>query len=121
MALRNLQSVIYTDKYNRTYRTRMDAAVFAQTTGDPAVPIVGGADLTPADNIPEMPAQLRPRHVVVSNGTNKRKVVCLTPDAPLFLGTVTTVNLQVLGGAAVAYARVDGKEEVWPSVSDPNS
>lgn len=115
MALRDLKAVVYTDKYGRTYRTRIDAAIFAQVDGS-GNPIVGGRDLVAADNIPPMPAQLRPRHVTVSNGTNKRSVVCLSDDAPLYMGAVSTINLQVLGGAAVAYNRIDAKAETWPSV-----
>jgi hypothetical protein len=119
VAARDLKSVIYTDDYGRTYATKMDASVFAQV-GASTNRKVGGADYAATPKIPAMPAQMRPRHVVVSAaGRPKRRVVCLTPDAELFDGTETTIDLPDLGGAAVTFTVYASNGEEWPARHDP--
>jgi hypothetical protein len=114
MANRDMTSVVYTDDKGNDYLTKVDKSVFLQTTGDPAVPVIGGRDMVAADgNLPNIPAGLRRRTAIVSYLGNLRRVVCLTADAPLYTTPGTNVTLPVLGGAAVAYAREDTKAESW--------
>lgn len=112
MAIRDLKAVVYTTDTGEQFQTAIDAAVFAQTTGDPAVPIVGGEDYDGSPELDPLPRQIVPRKAYVVNGTNRRAVVCLTADAPLYAtGGVTSVNLQVLGASAVTYTKVRSKRE----------
>lgn len=103
MTIRDLKAVIYTDDEDVDWLTAIDASVFAQTVGDPAVPKVGGADYAATPELPARDQRIVPRHVRVANGTDIRTVVCLTPDAPLFTGGSTTIDLPVLGAAAATY------------------
>ena len=119
MAARNLQAVVYTDDYGRDYATKIDAAVFAQA-GASTNPKVGGSDYDGTPRLPPMPAQLRPRHVIVSAaGRPKRRVVCLSPDSDLFTGVEGSINLPDLGGAAVAFTAYKAVAEEYPSNPDP--
>lgn len=104
MADRDLRFVLYTADDGTQYRTKQDATIIAQElTGDP---ITGAVEVTGADSHQELPELLHPRRVYVRKaGSNQRSVVCMTPTAPLYVGTATTVNLQQLGGAAAAYSR----------------
>jgi len=119
MAIRDMKSVIYTDDFGRDYSTKMDAAVFAQVGGD-AAPKVGGADYAASPKLPPLPSNLKPRHVVVSNAGNKRRVVCLTPTASLFVGGETTINLAVLGASAVTYTAFEAVAEKYDHHDDPS-
>lgn len=103
MAIRDLKAVIYTDDEEVDWLTAIDASVFAQTVGDPAVPKVGGADYAATPELPNRDRRIVPRHVRVANGTDIRTVVCLTADAPLFTSATTTIDLPVLGAAPVTY------------------
>ena len=119
MAIRDLKSVIYTDDYGRDYACRMDASVFAQVGGD-AANKVGGADYAASPKLPPMPDNLIPRHVVVTNSGNKRKVTCLTPTASLFIGGETTINLPVLGTTAATYTVMEAVAERYKTHLDPS-
>jgi hypothetical protein len=119
MAVRDLKSVIYTDDFSRDYACRMDASVFGQNGGD-AAPKVGGADYAASPKLPPMPTNLIPRHVVVSSGGNKRKVICLTPTASLFIGGETTINLPVLGTTAATYTVFESVAERYKTHLDPS-
>lgn len=104
MADRDLRFVLYTADDGTQYRTKQDALLVAQESGGD--PITGAVEVTGADTHQEIPALLHPRKVYVRRaGGNQRAVVCMTPTALLYVGTATTVNLQQLGGAAVAYSR----------------
>lgn len=119
MAARDLKAVIYTDDYGNTFATKTDAAIFAQA-GASTDPKIGGADYTGVPELAPMPAQLRPRHVLVSAaGRPKRRVVCLSPDSELYTGVETTIDLKDLGGAAVTFTRYKKHAEVYPSNPDP--
>ena len=121
MANRNLTTVVYTDDEGNQYAMKMDAHTFGAELGDPAVKSVGGADYDGDPPLPPMPVNLRPRAVRVSAaGGNKRRVICLEPTAPLFVGTHTTIPLQVLGAADVTYTRVAKVAEQWKRRGDPN-
>jgi len=110
MADRNLVTVLYHADDGTAYRTKQDAAIIAQE--DAGDPITGAVALTGADTHEELPALLRPRGVYVTKaGSNPRFVVCMTADAKLYLGTVTAINLQQLGGATAAYTRHKAKSE----------
>lgn len=103
MAIRDLKAVVYTDDKAVDWLTAIDASVFAQTVGDPAVPKVGGADYTATPRLSRRDRAIVPRHVRVANGTDIRTVVCLTADAPLFTGGTTTIDLPVLGTTPATY------------------
>lgn len=117
MANRDLKSVVYTSDDGRDYAMKMDAATFAQGGG---TPYVGGADYDGSPQLPRYPANYRARYVTVSVAGNKRRVVCLTTTAPLWTGTQTTIDLQVLGAAAVTYTRYASTGERRPKQADPN-
>lgn len=120
MAARDLKSVVYTDDYGRDYATKMDASVFAQV-GASTDPKVGGSDYAVPPKLPPLPAELKPRHVIVSAaGRPKRRVVCLTKEADLFTGVETTINLPDLGGAAVAFTAYGPVAESGQIKHDPN-
>ena len=119
MAIRDLKAVIYTDDFGRDYATRMDAALFAQTGAGDAIK-VGGADYAASPKLPPLPTNMTPRHVVVSASGNKRRVVCLTPDAPLFVGSETTVTLEVLGASPVTYTAFEAVAERYHTHLDPS-
>lgn len=119
MAVRDLKSVIYTDDFGRDYSTKMDAGVFGQA-GASTNPKVGGADYAATPKLPPLPSNLKPRHVVVSAAGNKRRVVCLTSDADLFTGVETTINLPVLGAAAVTYTAFEAVAERYDHHDDPS-
>lgn len=114
MANRDLQTVIYTDDQGHQYRMKIDKFVFQQQTAL-GVPLVGGSDYTGASLLAPMPTNLRPRHVVVTNAGNKRRVICLSKNAPLYdtnhAEYANQVNLQVLGAAPTAYTthRINGE------------
>lgn len=111
MSDRNLVSVIYTDDTGVQWITSVDNALWSQTTGDPAVPIIGGARYA-GEALQELPRNLIRRGVYVDRSGQKRRFVpCLSTDAPLYTGAVTSVNLQQLGGAAAAYTRSRAKRE----------
>ncbi len=113
MTIRNLQAVIYTADDGTNYATAMDSTVFAQAGGvnDPD-PRVGGADYAASPHLPPLPRQIVPRHVVVSNSGNKRRVVCLEASAGLFIaGGDTTIALPVLGASAVTYTKYKSVSE----------
>jgi len=119
MAIRDLKAVIYTDDFGRDYACRMDAALFAQV-GASTNRKVGGSDYAGTPKLPPMPTNMTPRHVVVSNAGNKRRVVCLEPTAELFDGTETTINLPVLGASAVTYTVFESVAERYHSHLDPS-
>jgi len=110
VADRDLRFVLYTADDGTQYRTKQDAALISQeTTG---TPITGAVEVTGADTHQQLPSLLHPRGVYVRHaGGNQRFVACMTPAALLYLGTVTSVNLQQLGGAAAAYSRHKAKSE----------
>src|SRR5262249_49338452 len=104
MADRDLRFCLYTADDGTQYRTKQDATIIAQESG--GSPITGAVEVTGADTHQELPALLKPRRVYVRHsGQNQRSVVCMTSTAALYVGTATSVNLQQLGGAAVAYSR----------------
>jgi hypothetical protein len=120
MAKRDLTTVVYTDNEGNEYAMKMDAATFAQVGASTAVK-VGGTDYDGSPPLPPLPVNLIPRHVIVSNAGDKRRVICLSPDSELFDGTETSINLQQLGSAALAYTRDRANHERWkrrPSSSD---
>lgn len=120
MAKRDLKSVIYTDDLGNNWATKIDAAVFAQA-GASTDPKVGGADYTGVPALPALPAGFVPRTALVSEATHgKRRVVCLTPDADLYQGVETAINLQVLGAAAVAFTRYGVTGEKRQIQHDPS-
>lgn len=99
MAARDVQAVVYTDDNNTDYITGQSADVFAQGK-------TGGADYTGTPQLEGMPSTLRPRGVYVTNGSRTKFVVCLTPDADLYTGAATTIDLLELGSAtAVTWTR----------------
>lgn len=113
MTIRDIKAVIYTADDGTAYQIGMDAALFGQAGGvnDPA-PKVGGADYTGSPALPPIPRELVPRHVMVSNTGNKRKVVCLESTAGLFTaGGDTTVTLQLLGTTAATYTKYKAVSE----------
>jgi hypothetical protein len=110
MADRNLVTVLYTADDGTKYRTKQDASIIAQE--DSGDPITGAVALTGTDTHEELPTLLRPRGVYVTKtGANSRFVVCMTTAAKLYLGTVTTVDLPQIGGAAATYNRHKTKSE----------
>lgn len=120
MAKRDLKSVIYEDDLGRQYATKIDAAVFAQTGASTAVK-VGGADYTGSPELPPLPRGFRPRTVLVSEATHgKRRVVCLTPDSELYLGTESQINLAVLGAASATFNRYGAVGEKRGIRHDPS-
>jgi hypothetical protein len=119
MAIRDLKSVIYTDEFGRDYACRMDAALFAQV-GASTNRKVGGSDYAGTPELPPMPTNMTPRHVLVSNAGNKRRVVCLDPTSELFLGTETTVTLQVVGTTPATYNRFEKVSEKYHTHLDPS-
>lgn len=105
MADRDLVFVLYTADDGTQYRTKQDATIIAQEDGGGAS-ITGAVPVTGATTAQELPPNLSPRRVYVRrSGGNQRSVVCMTAGAPLYTGAATTINLQQLGGAAVAYTR----------------
>lgn len=103
MVMRDLKSVIYTSDDGRQYATKIDQSVFAQED-TPGTPDVGGADYAASPALPPLPRNYVPRHAKVSAvGHGKRRVVCLTATAPLYTGVVSTIDLPVLGAAAVTF------------------
>lgn len=119
MAIRDLKSVVYTDDLGNDYATKIDAAVFAQV-GASTNPKVGGVDYTGTPELPPLPRNLKARRALVSAAGNKRRVVCLTADADLFTGVENSINLQVLGAGAVAYARYGRQPEITGIRHDPS-
>lgn len=120
MVMRDLKSVIYTDDLGNDYATKIDSTVFAQET-TPGTPDVGGEDYTGTPRLPALPRSFRPRAVLVSSATHgKRRVVCLSPSSPLFLGTVSTIELPVLGAAAVTFTAYGEVSEKRGIRHDPN-
>jgi hypothetical protein len=119
MALRNLTTVVYTDDEGNDYAMKIDASVFAQLNGGATAPLVGGSDYDGSPPLPPMPTNLKPRHVIVSNAGNKRRVICLSPTSDLFTGAETEIDLQVLGAAANTYTRSRKVSEAWKRRGDP--
>lgn len=110
MADRDLRFVLYTSDDGTQYRTKQDAAIIAVGGGTPAT---GAVEVTGADSHQPLPALLKPRGVYVRvAGQNQRLVVCMTNDAPLYTGAVTSISLPQIGGAAVAYSRHRAKREI---------
>ena len=100
MAVRDLKAVIYTDDEGNDWATAISADVFAQSAGA----LVGGADYAGTPKLDPLPKGLIPRSVSVSNGGNKRRVVCLTNTGTLYTGAANTVDLAQIGSAtAVTY------------------
>lgn len=120
MAVRDLKSVIYSSDDGRNYATKIDASVFAQED-TPGTPDVGGADYTGSPALPPLPQGYKPRVAKVSSATHgKRKVVCLSTSSPLFVGTVTSIDLPVLGAAAVTFTRYGKTNERGTIDHDPS-
>lgn len=124
MALRNLTTWTYTTDPNRgsiTFRRKVDAALVAQTGGAGTEVLVGGADYDGSPYAAPMPTNLIPRHARVSApGGSKRRVIINTPDCPIATGEVTTIDLQVLGGAAVEYTVDEVVSERWKRSGSAN-
>lgn len=123
MALRDMQTVIYTTDKGKQYRTKIDKSVFQQQDAAATGPLVGGADYTGAAWLDPMPVNLIPRHAVVRAAGSARRVILLEPDSPLEVGLAgdTTIDLQVLGEAAVTYTVDRVNPERWkrlPSAAD---
>jgi hypothetical protein len=120
MATRDLKSVVYSSDDGRDYATKMDASVFGQET-TPGTPDVGGADYDGTPELPPLPRSYKPRYVKVSSATHgKRRVICLDTSSDLWTGTVTTINLPVLGAAAVAFTRYGRTNEYSGIDHDPS-
>lgn len=110
MADRNLVSVIYTDDTGVQWITSVDNALWTQVDGS-SNPIIGGARYA-GEALQELPRNLLRRGVYADRaGQQRRFVPCLTANAPLYTGAVTSVNLQQLGGSAAAYTRSRAKRE----------
>lgn len=117
MAKRDMQTVVYTDNDGNDYAMKIDKNVFTQETATPGVKIIGGSDYTGTPRLPAMPVNLIPRHVIVSNGTDKRRVICLEKTAPLFdanhAEATNDVSLQQLGSANLVYTVDRANGERW--------
>ncbi len=114
----DIKSVVYTTDSGKQYNVGIDAAVFAQV-GASTARKVGGADYTGTPALDPMPRNLRPRTVTVSNGSKKRRVLCLTPTAELFTGTETAINLTDGAGATGTYVRYRATGERYQFARDP--
>jgi hypothetical protein len=67
-------------------------------------PLVGGAAAAEGNALDPLPRGIKPRIVYLHNSAGvKRSVVCFTPDAPLFTGTSTAINLQDGAGVSSAF------------------
>jgi hypothetical protein len=118
MAKRDLTSRVYTDNEGNDYSMKMDAGVATEVGADLSLK-VGGSDYDGTPPLPPMPTNLIPRHVIVSNAGDKRRVICLETSAQLFTGVETTITLQQLGSAALVYTRVRANHEKWKRRGDP--
>lgn len=118
MAKRAFTNVVYTSNNGKEYAYKIAADVFAQA-GASTNPKVGGRDLAnnAADNaLDPMPQNIRPRTVEMrSPGQGTRRIVCLSPDADLYVtpAVETTLTLPVFNdpdGATFTRAKIHGEE-----------
>jgi hypothetical protein len=118
MAKRDLTTRIYTDDDGNQYAIKIDASVAGQI-GVSTNEKVGGSDYTGDPELPAMPVNLKPRHVVVVNAGDFRRVICLELGSELFTGVESTIDLQQLGSAALTYTRHRKNHEEWKRRGSP--
>jgi hypothetical protein len=76
---------------------------------DDTIVKVGGS--LAAGTVPQHPHGLKPRVALVQSAAGaRRRVVCYEVDAPLYIGTTSTINLDV-DGASVAFTRYGAEGE----------
>lgn len=97
------QAWTYTrDDGTTDYRRGAQSAIVSQV-GVSTNPKVGGASA--AGTVPQHPAGLKPRVCLVqSAGGLRRRVVCYEVTSELYVGTETTINLDV-DGSSTAFTR----------------
>jgi len=80
----------------------VNSELTTQTVGDPAVSKIGYTDSGTVGMLP-LPAQMQPRHVVAYNPAGKaRRIICLTPTAPLY-AVGQTIDIEDSDGASTTY------------------
>lgn len=93
-----------------TYTTD-DAEVYSRGVADYISDQVNGSDvliggsIISSGSLPRLPSGLMPRGVRVANAAGKKRfVVIFDVTAPLWVGTVTSINLQDGAGSSTAYS-----------------
>lgn len=94
MSSKNKRAWKYTADNDDTYVRAASGALVTQGGG---TPYVGGSAATLTD--PPLPPNFRPRYALVQDPVSGaiRKVICYTPNAPLFTGSQTTITLEYNG------------------------
>jgi hypothetical protein len=105
MAVRNMKTCVYLSDDGKEYLKRLDARYQSQNDGgSPAVLLLGAeiATSTQLNTLPNVPADLKPRHVIVAtaDGLFKSRLQCFTPDAYIALAPPQTVTFYDGQGAA---------------------
>jgi hypothetical protein len=101
MAL-DIRAWVYVTDQTRNYQ--LGVANYIALQGG-ATPHIGSAEQVAGQNLDRLPSGMKPRVAKVFNAGNgkARTVVCMAPDAPLFQGTVGTINLTDGAGVSAAY------------------
>jgi hypothetical protein len=97
MAVRNMKTCVYRSDDGKLYLKRLDARYQAQDNGDTPPVLLLGALVATSDQLntlPNVPADLKPRHVIVAtaDGLFKSKMPCFTPTAYIDLAPPQTVT-----------------------------
>lgn len=93
----------YLGDSGNSYTVGINSEVAALLGGDPAVSPIGYTDAGTVGMDP-LPRQMKPRRVTVVNPAGiARQVICLSPTAPLWTGSQTTIQLEDSDGNATVY------------------
>ncbi len=107
----DIKAWIYTDDEGNSYVRRVAAYLTTQLDGS-GNPVIGGRAYTGTPVLPPFPRSIKPRHVTaMAAGYRPRQVVCMTADAPLYTGAVTTVQLHDGNGTSYAATRNSAEGE----------
>lgn len=107
----DIKAWVYTDDEGNQYVRRVAAYLTTQLDGS-GNPIIGGAAYTGSPVLPPFPRSIKPRHVTVLAPNQKpRQVTCMTPNAPLFVGSVTSVTLHNGDGTSYSGTRNSAEGE----------
>jgi len=104
-----IQSLIHRAETTTTVR---DTAYLSSQLDGSGNPSIGGSAYTGSPVLPPFPRSIKPRHVtVMAANQHARTVTCMTPNAPLFTGAVSTVTLHNGDGTSYTATRNSAEGE----------
>lgn len=98
-----IKAYIYTDNQGVQHVYGVNQEIFTQQ-GVALTPKIGGAVYTGAPKLASFPRNWRTRKARLVNPAGKvRYITCLTPNADLFTGVETTLNIEDSDGTSTVY------------------